>query len=242
VLSLILDDAASSAKPAGLSEFDIDADLLVRSLGRNELLFEAGDLKTALFRVESGVLCIFATRSGGEPEVIEYALAGDVVGMGFLERHASSARAEVETKVRCFPPDALTELAARDERTQSRFDRAVRREFAFRRDSLAAESGRSRSLVRLAAFLVAVAEQNSHEGRDPELIDDTPNCAVVAGYLGLSLDALESNLSELKKLGLIAPANGALRVTDLAGLKNLANEVSDGLLQSDLPGKPSYLR
>jgi len=239
-LSLILDDVASSAQAIVPSKFDFDADTLVRSLARNELLFEAGDLKTTLYRVEAGVLRVYTSRVGAEAEVVEYALAGDVVGMGFLERHAVSARAEVETKVRCFPLDALTDLAARDERTQIRFDQAVRREFAFRRDSLA-QSGRSRSIVRLAAFLVALVQQNVHEGRDPELIDDAPNCSVVADYLGLSLDELEANLGELEKRGLIEPANRAVRVTNLTGLESLSNEVSDGLLQSDLPGKPTYL-
>lgn len=241
MLSLILDEVASSAQPVAPSKLDFDADAHVRSLARNELLFEAGDLKTALYRVEAGVLRIYTARPGAEPDVVEYALAGDLVGMGFLERHAVSARAEVETNVRCFPLDALTDLAARDERTKVRFDKAVRREFAFRRDSLA-QSGRSRSIVRLAAFLVALVQQNVQEGRDPELIDDAPNCSVVADYLGLSLDALEANLGELEKRGLIEPANRAVRVTNLAGLKSLADEVSDGLLQSDLPGEPTYLR
>jgi hypothetical protein len=40
---------------------------------------------------------------------------------------------------------------------------------------------------------------------------------------------------------LIEPANHALRVTNLAGLESLSNEVSGGLLQSDLPGEPTYL-
>jgi CRP/FNR family transcriptional regulator len=240
VLSLILDDVASSASVVAPSKLDFDADAPVRSLARNEFLFEAGDLKTTLYRVEAGVLGVYTGRVGAEAEVVEYALAGDVVGMGFLERHAVTARAEVETKVRCFPLDALTDLAAQDERTQIRFDQAVRREFAFRRDSLA-QSGRSRSIVRLAAFLAALVQQNVQEGRDPVLIDEAPNCSVVADYLGLSLDELEANLGELEKRGLIEPANHALRVTNLVGLESLSNEVSGGLLQSDLPGEPTYL-
>ena len=88
MLSLILDEVASSAQPVAPSKLDFDADAPVRSLARNELLFEAGDLKTGLYRVEAGVLRIYTARPGAEPDVVEYALAGDLVGMGFLERHA----------------------------------------------------------------------------------------------------------------------------------------------------------
>lgn len=235
-MSFVLEDVSSSEHPDGFVNFSADLDAPARTLARNEILFEAGDLKTHLYKVEAGALCVYETRPDGSVEVIEFALAGDVVGMGFLERHAVNARAAVDTTIRCLSLDALSQLATQDQRAQERFDHAVQREFAYRRDYMVT-AGRFKPLVRLAAFLQAVSQQNAQEGHDPTLIDDTLECAVVADYLGVSVDVLGSELVELEKRGLIQPASDhGLRITDPVRLRKLAEE--DGhveMLQSDLP-------
>lgn len=214
---------------------DLAPDDSLRALERNEILFEAGDLKSHLYRVEAGAVCIYVTHPNETREIVEFALAGDVVGMGFLERHATAARAVVDTKVRCLSLDEIDRLTAEDARAKSRFDDAVEREFALRRDYIV-NAGSPRQLVQLAAFLVALAHQNESEGRDPELIDDTLECAVVAGYLGIDVDRLAQMLVELQELGLIeaAPDHG-MRITDMKRLEALSDEIADPLLQSDLP-------
>lgn len=106
---------------------DLETDATLRSLQRNEVLFEAGDLKSHLYRIETGALCIYVTHPDKTREIIEFALAGDVVGMGFLERHATAARAVVDTKVRCLALDEIDRLTAEDARAKSRFDDAVER-------------------------------------------------------------------------------------------------------------------
>lgn len=233
VLSFVRDDIRSLRCSDESSSPVLDADF--RLLERNEILFEAGDLKANLYRVETGALCIYTIDQNAKADVVEFALAGDLVGMGFLERHAANARAAIDTKVRCFALDDLHTLAANDERTRSRFDSAVRREFAYRRNLLI-DAGRSNLLVRLSAFLIAVSQQNAQEGRDPTLIDETWGSAVVADYLGISVDDLGAALVQLEKQGLIQPAaQHRLRIADLARLDGLANETPVVLLQSDLP-------
>ncbi|CEJ86120.1 putative transcriptional regulator, Crp/Fnr family [Hyphomicrobium sp. GJ21] len=228
-----------NCEPAVLVPFfkveDLETDATLRSLQRNEVLFEAGDLKSHLYRIETGALCVYVTHPDKTREIIEFALAGDVVGMGFLERHATAARAVVDTKVRCLALDEIDRLTAEDARAKSRFDDAVEREFALRRDHIV-NSGSPRQLVQLAAFLVALAHQNESEGRDPALIDDSLECAVVAGYLGISVDRLAKMLLELDELGMIeaAPDHG-MRITDMKRLEALSDEIADPLLQSDLP-------
>lgn len=198
----------------------------VRSLTRDEILFESGDLKTNIYRVETGALCVYRIRPDGTTEIVEYALAGDLVGMGFLERHASNARASVKTDVRCFRPDAADKLIANDLHNKARFDEAVEREFVFRRESLA-DSSRHQPMVRLAAFLTAVSQRSRAEGGDPAFIDDTVNCGVIADFLGLNIEALTIALTELEARGLIetAPPHG-LRLKDLGALKAVADDQS----------------
>lgn len=210
-----------------------DAGAAVRSLARNELLFEAGDIKSNVYRVETGALCIYRTRPDLTIEIIEHALAGDIVGMGFLERHAINARATVETTVSCFPLEAVDQLIEDDAHAKARFDDAVEREFIFRRDSLVS-SARERPMVRLASFLVAVSHRSREEGGDPTLIDDSVDCGVIADFLGLSVDLLALALMQLEMRGLVETApRHSLRLKDVAALEEIANE------QTDAPAWPS---
>lgn len=218
-------DDAFQASASGICETNGPAsDAPIRTLARHEVLFEAGDLKTGIYRIESGALCVYRSRPGLAPETIETALAGDLVGLGFLERHASSARAIVETKIRCFPLDAADRLITGDDRAKARLDDAVEREFVFRRDSLV-RAGRGRPVVRLAAFLVAVSKRNREEGRDPALIDEALDCALIADYLTLSVDLLALALVQLEMQGLVELApRGCLRLKDISRLEMLAND------------------
>ncbi len=200
------------------------ADTAIRNLARNELLFEAGDIKTKVYLVESGALCVYRTRSDLTIEVVEHVLAGDLVGMGFLERHSANARATVETKIRCFNVDDVAGLIESDAHNKARCDDAVEREFLFRRESLAS-SARERPLVRLAAFLVAVSHRSREEGGDPTFVDDTVDCGVIADFLGLSVDLLALALMQLEMRGLVetAPLHG-LRLKDIPALEEIAAE------------------
>lgn len=197
----------------------------VQSLSRDEILFESGDLKTNIYRVETGALCIYRTRPDGTTEIVEYALAGDLVGMGFLERHATYARASVNSSVRCFPLDAADKLIAADAHNKARFDEAVEREFIFRRESLVSASSQHPA-IRLAAFLTAVSQRTREEGGDPTFIDDSVNCGVIADFLGITIEELALALTQLETCGLIetAPRHG-LRLKDLASLKSVADDV-----------------
>jgi CRP/FNR family transcriptional regulator, anaerobic regulatory protein len=196
----------------------------VLRLARNGILFEAGDPKTQVFRVETGALCIYRTCPDLTVEIVEHALAGDLVGMGFLQRHAANARATVETTVRCFDLDAVDGLIANDPHNKSRYDDAVAREFTFRREHLAS-SARERPIVRLAAFLVAVSHRSREEGGDYTLIDDSVDCGVIADFLGLSVDLLTLALMQLEMRGLVetAPFHG-LRLRDIPALEAIADE------------------
>lgn len=206
-----------------------------RKLARNDILFDVNDLKTAIYRVETGVLCISAVGADGRVEVVEHALAGDIVGLGFLERHAVSAHATVTTTVTEMPLHDIDRLALLDPTIKSRLDAAVEREFIYRRNSLV-HAVREHSLVRLASLLCALSGQNGSEGRDPELLDNDIECAAIADHLSISLDALSLGLRQLKMRGLIEPAEGGrLRIKNLPRLLDLSNQEPETRLQSDLP-------
>lgn len=208
-----------------------------RVLACNEILFEAGDAKTDLYRIESGVLCLYWTRADGKPEVIEFAFAGDIVGMGFLRTHTCSARATAETRVTCLPRNAIDLISPDDQRANKRLNAAIIREFEFQRETLAAY-GRGRPVVRVAALLVALSRRNRNEGRDPYIIDDVPTSAVVADYLGLSIDLLALALVQLQNQRLIElTSDNSLLLKDVEALAALSDHELAAAHPAEIAGK-----
>ena len=194
----------------------------LRTLSPGENLFQEGDPKTQLHKIAAGLIGIYRARLGRVDEIIEFAFPGDVLGLGYLDHHIHSARALVTTQVECFPLASLADLMHRNVRAKHRYADAVQREFAYRRDLLTSVN-RQNPIGRVAAFMLAISDFNADEGRDPSIVSDALKCGVVAEWLKLDLNDLQSALAELAKRCLIAPSTGeGIRLLDLDRLEVLA--------------------
>ncbi|MGQ0672008.1 MAG: Crp/Fnr family transcriptional regulator [Hyphomicrobium sp.] len=198
------------------------ASVKTQTIARDEHLFREGQAKTRLYRVDSGALCITSRHANGVPEIVELALPGDVLGLGFLDHHITSASAVVETTVSVWSLDALPGLCESVPGTAERHADATEREFAHRRRELVG-ANEHRPMHRVAAFLAAVSRLNQIEGRDPRVITDRLRSADVADFLRLDVATLAGSLMELQNRGLISPeASGSLRLSDPLELERLA--------------------
>ena len=206
----------------------------VKNLAPNEILFQVGDPRACLYRVESGSLAIYEPRLNGSHAVIDFAFPGDLLGLGFLNNQTHTARAMVETKVACLPIASMDSLVAGDPKSEAKLEQAYEREFELRRNSLV-EFGRRSPIKRVAAYLLALSQVNKREGRDANIIDASWQCAFVADQLELSLDLLTRILVELEKRGLIESCpSGGLRLKDRDALEDLAGERSPSPLLRDI--------
>jgi CRP/FNR family transcriptional regulator len=200
-----------------------EAPSTIRTLLPNEILFRTGDVKTCLYRVKSGAVALYEQPWDGDRTVIDFAFAGDLVGLGFLETHACEARAVAESELTLLPLEALAAAVEANPKAQAKLDDAIEREFEFRRASLVDNALHS-PLTRVAAFLISASRINAHEGRDPRLVADSCSCGFVAeDLLGLSVESLSAVLAELEQRGLIeATPTAGLRLTDVTALEELA--------------------
>jgi CRP/FNR family transcriptional regulator len=193
-----------------------------RTLKAGEILFREGEARTHVYRVESGSICLFRERADGEPEVVEFAFPGDLVGLGYLDKHVTGAQASVETSLSCLPRAVIEPLMEKGAADRSRLTEAIAREVAFLKET----QGRPRlaaPLTRVAALFVTLARLNAYEGRDPAVLTDSLTCGVVADYLNMSIDDLAHWLRELEARDLVEPALQGLRLKDRAALEKLAD-------------------
>jgi CRP/FNR family transcriptional regulator len=196
-----------------------------RTLINGEVLFRPGDERSSFYCIEEGSIAIYRCRPGRSLEVVEFAFAGDIVGLGVLPRQVFWAKAQSATRVRVLPIGELEAVIATSERAQQRFAEAVKREFLARRESLVEAFANRPINNRVAAFLLALSQLNAREGRDPQLIADSVDGEAAAAALGLDASSLGRALLELQEMGVIeaSPAAG-LRLKNCAALDAAAAE------------------
>lgn len=193
-------------------------------LDRGNFLFRAGDRKTHLYRLETGILCVTSKRANGPPRVVEMLFPGGLLSLGFLERHIHSAMAVVPSRVSVLPLEAVADLCKASQEVRDRQALVTEREFAARRRELVPDSD-DLPVRRVAAFLSAMHHMNRREGRNPDVIPEFLKTGDVASFLNLDVEALARALAELQERGLVSRAEGGgLLLLDSGGLEELSSE------------------
>lgn len=193
----------------------------VRCLAPGEILFQTGDPRGPLYRVESGTLCHYTRRQSGHHEIIEFVFPGAILGFGHVAMHVSTAKAMLDTEVSIVPPHEFECALRTDGQLAARVAAAADREFDYLRRR--AMEARADPTQRLASFLLAVSRMSAREGRDATLIPDENPSRAVAERLDMSLDGLASALRQLETWGLVASSPAGLRIEDIAALERLAD-------------------
>jgi CRP/FNR family transcriptional regulator len=199
----------------------IRPDAVLQNIATGQILFHAGD-ERIVYRVERGAVCHYARYGDGRHEVLEFAFPGDIIGLGNLNVHATTAQAMVDTIVSRVTEEELEEALEHDDRISFRMAAAAERDFDFLRDK--AESARTGApTARVANFLLAISSLNVPEGRDPGLISDDLTAGFVADKLDMSIEKLGVALLSLKKQGAVTETARGLRIVDTAALQRLAD-------------------
>jgi len=193
-----------------------------RTLAGGEVLFQAGDTRARLYRVEQGALCHYRRWDDGRCEIIEFAFPGDIIGFGHLEEHISTAQAMVETVVSTLTTEEFEQALVRDDHLAARLSATADREFDFLRER-AVDSGKGKPVERLASFLAALAHMGADEGRDPMIVADEVSSGLVAEQLDMTIDVLVRALRELEQRGMVRSTDKGLRIANISALEELAH-------------------
>ena len=194
---------------------------LPRHIIAGATVFRAGEQRR-LYRVEHGAICHYVQFAAGAYEVIEFAFPGDIIGLGCLPTHVSTATAMVDTSV-CVVTDLDLERAlTNDNRLYFRLVEAKEREFDYSR-SRSRNAGPLSPLQRVANFLLALASINASEGREPLIVTDDVSTGLVAEQLQMTIETLEAALLSLRRSGLVTVTDSGLRILDVPALETLAD-------------------
>lgn len=215
-------DAFEQPREQGSASLASSADVVQRSIKTGDILFQAGD-ERALYRVERGAVCHYMLWADGRHEVVEFAFPGDIVGLGHLDEHVSTAQAMVDTVVSLVSEDELSDLLEQDDGLSFRLAGAAEREFDYMRDRTLSAAKLARPTVRLANFLLALSSSNKAEGRDREIISEDITAGFVAEKLDMTIESLSDALLRLKKEGAVRETASGLRIVDTVTLQRMAD-------------------
>ncbi len=194
----------------------------VRTFENKEHIFREGDAASHVYKVEVGHVCIYKMLSDGRRQVIDFAYAGDLVGLGALGEHASNAQATIRTRVRCIPIASLHQIVRDDARLGLKLYEAVSRELRAAREHLFTVSQRT-ATERVAAFLLALSRRNERNEEDPLEFVLPMTRMDIADFLGLTIETVSRTFTKLRVDGVIDLSQSVLvTIVDSSALAQLA--------------------
>jgi len=177
----------------------------VHQLKSQQPLFAEGDIKSSVFRVESGAVLIYRILNDGYRQVVRFAFPGDFVGLEFEDTHAHDAQAIGPTRVRCVPAPWLMRRAAEDPELARELYRSLSCDVLGAHDHLFM-IGRLNATGRLASFLITLSQRNAQMGLDPVNISLPVRRCDIADFLCVSVETVSRSLAELKLARIVSLA------------------------------------
>ena len=172
--------------------------------------------------MEKGAVCHFSERRDGRFSVIQFAFPGDIIGLGYLPTHSSTAMAMVETMVALVSALELELALMNDDRLSYRLADAGEHDFDYLRAKAVGVTPLA-PVQRLANYLLAVLGVTRGErGAGQLVIPDEITSGYVAEQLGMTLDTLAMALLSLRRSSILDLSPRGLRVVDVARLELVA--------------------
>jgi CRP-like cAMP-binding protein len=199
-----------------------DRGLRVRA-GRDDVLFNEGDEARSCYRIVSGAIRIVKILADGRRYVVDFLLAGDMIGLDRGPAYEFTAEAIVDSElVRYARPRLEAEFDDNPQSGRRLLDLMMRRLAAAQSQMLLL--GRMSAMERVATFLVKLERRLGARPGAHRTIRLDMTRADIADHLGLTIETVSRMLNQLKRQGIIAlPHPQEIRVLRAGALERLAS-------------------
>ncbi len=166
---------------------------------------------------------LVARTPGGQDRIVAFHCAGDLVTVPAAGLHAYALAAIRDCNLLAF---GRTELlaAVRDDPAmlEAVFNQVI--DGLERCRENAVNLGRKSASKRVASFLLTMAKRGGQGAGDAPVVELPMSRRDVSDYLGLTIETISRQISEMRKLGLIAtPSRSRVQLLDCEALKARAN-------------------
>jgi CRP/FNR family transcriptional regulator len=208
------------------------AEAHLRQLRAHDPLFAEGDIRSNVYRVETGAVLMYKILHDGVRQIVGFAFPGDYVALETSQHHTYDAHAVMPTRLRWLPSNVLWRDAAEDSALAKELFETVSHEVASLREHLLT-IGRLSATRRVAAFLLELSRRNERKALDRINIM-LPVCrGDIADFLCLSVETVSRSLTEMKQAQLITLRGWRqVKIVDRPALEKFASGEADAGLRN----------
>ena len=190
-----------------------------RRLRRGEHLYRAGEPFKAVYAFRSGFFKAYVDVPDGQSQVIDFPMAGEVVGLDGIETDAYRLNVvTLDDGEACVIPYAhFEQVAMRVPALQRQLHKLMSREIV-REQELMTLLGGMRAEARVATFLLALSKKFAARGYSAAQFRLRMTREEIGSYLGLKLETVSRVLSRFQEAGLISAQLRSIGIVDPAKL------------------------
>lgn len=178
----------------------------LRSISAKEHVFTEGDARANLYRLESGAVCLYKVMPDGRRQVLGFAYAGDLIGLGSCGEHQFNAQATKPSELRILPWSLVQRIGRQDPEFGFKLYEAAAQELAAAHDLLLT-TGQRTAMESLAAFLLAMARRGRRAKDGRTVIDLPMTRSDIGDFLGLTIETVSRQITKLRADGVIVLEN-----------------------------------
>jgi CRP/FNR family transcriptional regulator len=215
--------------PAGINPLDLQGleDIVrrLRPMARGERLYRLGDPLTSVYVASDGAFKTVSISEEGEEQVVDFHLAGELIGLDALGTgaHRCEAVALTAANVCEVPFEQLTTIAAKLPSLQQQLLRVIGQCVGRDQDHLGMLLRRQAG-ERIALFLHGLSERYRNIGQSPTQFKLPMSREDIAHYLGLALETVSRGFTKLQDDDVIEVIGRRIDVRDPVELRRLAHD------------------
>jgi len=189
------------------------------------VLYREDTVATSIFVCADGAVKSFRELPSGTRRVAMFLFGGDIFGLAENGRYVNTAQAIVPSTIYRLPVDVLTALLRQDPELDFQFLCKVTHELREAQRRIIA-MGRRDATGRVAMFLLMIRRRHPSGRLQGNAIPLPMSRSDIAGYLGLSLEAVSRATGSMVKDGMLAfDGRHSVRVLDQERLDKLAADL-----------------
>jgi len=193
---------------------------------KGHVLVQRGEHLDALYAIRSGSCKSVSTTAGGHEQVMEYHIAGEVLGLEAMvtRTHDSTITALEDSEFCVMPFDRIEILAQQDHDFQGSLNALLSREIGRVRKAMLM-LGTMRAEQRLASFLLDLSDRYQARGYSSHEFVLRMTRREIGSLLGLKCETVCRLFSQLHRDGLIGVQGREIRLIDTLALQQLADSI-----------------
>lgn len=196
----VLDDTELAELAAIQTSYTFDA---------HSPIVSEGDPAIHFYNITEGAILLYKLLPNGRRQITGFLFPGDFMGIAAKDTFVYSAEALLPTRLCRFTRTDFISLLDRMPKLERQLLTLASHELIEAQEQMLL-LGRKTAKERLCSFLLSLSQRTELKGNDPSVISVPMSRSDIADYLGLTMETVSRNFTQLKTSGVIQLREGGV--------------------------------